>query len=113
MAQLAPLIIGPARLFALALALLIGARLLNRNIHTRGLLTDSETGRVSALRVQMLIATFVAAGTYAGAISKTASGALPPVNTELLLLVAGTNGLLISDRALNQLRKYIKLKHQG
>lgn len=112
LSKVAPLLLSSQRLFLYALAALIAFRLLNGTISTRGLLKDSETGGVSALRVQLLIATAITGASYAVAIRQQTTNHFPPVDTRLLALVSGSNGLVIVKRALSKLTKVLRTNPQ-
>lgn len=100
------LILAPLLAFVSLLAAIIAYRLLTGGIHTRGLLLDPRTRRVSPLRVQMLMASIVGATTYAWTIAKATSfDAFPAVDESLLMLAAGSSGLLATGQALGRLRK--------
>ena len=110
--KLAPLLLSSQRLFLYALAALITFRILNGSISTRGLLKDRETGGVSALRLQMLIATVIAGVSYAAAIRQQSTSHFPPVDARLLALVGGSNGLVIIKRAFSKLSKFLRTDPQ-
>lgn len=92
------------RAFLYALAALVSYRLVLGTISARGLLRDRTTGATSAVRLQMLIATAIASASYAAAIRQQTTGVFPPVDTRLLALIGGSNGLVIIQRALNKLK---------
>ena len=112
LSKLAPLLLTSQRVFLYALAALVAFRLLNGTISTRGLLKDRETGGVSTLRVQMLIATAIAGASYAAAIGQQTTGDFPPVRTSLLALVGGSNGLVIIKCGFNKLRTFLRTEPQ-
>ena len=110
--KLAPLLLLSQGVFLYALAALIVFRLLNGGITTRGLLKDRQTGGISALRLQMLIATAIAGVSYAAAIRQQTTNHFPPVDGRLLALVGGSNGLVIVKRALSKFRKVLRTDPQ-
>ncbi|MEI9948719.1 MAG: hypothetical protein WDO74_06980 [Pseudomonadota bacterium] len=105
--QVASLLLSSLRAFLYALAALIAFRLLNGRISTHGLINDRETGGVSALRIQMLIATAIAGASYAAAIHRQTTSQFPPVDADLLALVSGSNGFVIVQSVFSKLSKFI------
>ena len=107
---LAPLLLLSQRLFLYALAALVAFRILNGRISTRGLLRDPQSGGISTLRLQLLIATALAAASYAAAISQQTTCHFPAVDARLLALVGASNGLVILEQAIGKLgRSYASL----
>jgi len=94
--------------FLLTLAALVGYRLVTGKILTRKLLSDSASGRVSPLKIQMLIGTVTAAAVYATAIGQRGGSALPPVDEKLLALVGGSNVLVVGKQGLIQLITFLR-----
>ncbi|MFB3078347.1 MAG: hypothetical protein ACE1Y4_10105 [Lysobacterales bacterium] len=75
-----------------SLAVIVGFKLLSGSINVAGLLADKETGAFSPGRLQLLLATLGGALFYFSQIvSADDPSALPPVPTELLLLLGGSN----------------------
>ena len=96
---LSKLLIAPVEAFLLATAALVAFRLVNGEISLRGLLIEPRTGKVSSLRVQKLLATIAVAGSFAAAIAaKAAPDHLPSVSKEMLLLLFGSNGVVLISR---------------
>ena len=112
MTLVAALIVVPTRLFPVLLGAVVVFRMLNGQIVARGLVVDPETGRLSALRVQMLVATCIAAGSYIAALAHTPR-ALPPVDARLLAMVGGANGLLLGTRFFGRLLKNPETNNQS
>jgi hypothetical protein len=110
--KVAPLVLLSTRAFLYALAALLAFRLLNGEISSRGLLEDRETGGISALRLQMLIATAIAGVSYAAAIGQQTTSQFPPVDARLLALVGGSNGLVIIKRAFSKLSQFLRSQPQ-
>ena len=108
----ARLFILSARTFLFALGALILTRLVTGRIRTTGMLKDRETGGTSALRVQMLIATGIAAATYATSIGRHGATNFPHVDGRLLALIGGSNGLLIAKRSFSKLAQFIRTTPQ-
>jgi hypothetical protein len=106
--SLALLLLSSLRVFLYALAALVAFRLLNGGISTRGLLTDRQTGEMSATRIPMLIATAIAAASYAAAVSQQTTSRFPPVDAHMLALVGGSNALAIIQRAFNKLSQFLR-----
>jgi len=93
------LFVVPALVFVLSLAALVLYRLLTGAITTRGLITHRETGEASTIQIQNLISTLVAVAAYVAAIGNhTGEHSFPPVSPELLLLLGGSNLLLVAGR---------------
>ena len=75
-----------------SLAVIVGFKLLSGSIKVAGLLADKETGAFSPGRLQLLLATLGGAVFYFSQIvSADDPSTLPPVPTELLLLLGGSN----------------------
>src|SRR6478735_551609 len=110
--KLPPLMLLSVRSFLYALAALIAYRLLHGTVATRGLLKDRQTGGVSALRLQMLMATAIAAVSYAVAIGRQTTSHFPPVDSRLLALVGGSNGLVLIKQALAKFSKLVRSEPQ-
>ena len=108
----APLLLCSLRAFLHPLAALSAFRLLNGQISTRDLLKDRETGAISALRLQMLIATAIAGVSFAAAIHRQTSSHFPAIDTHLLALVGASNGLVIIKRAFGKLSKFLRTHPQ-
>jgi hypothetical protein len=106
--KVAPLLFFSLRVFLCALGALIAFRLLNGTISMRGMLKDRETGGISALRLQMLIATLIAGASYASAIHRQTAAQLPQVDATLLALVTGSNGLVLIKRAFSKLSRFLR-----
>ena len=101
--DLSNLLLAPILTFLLVLGGVTSFKLLSGRIVTRGLIADSASGQVRALRVQMLLSTLTAAGAYGSALSRAEASAFPTLDYRLLLLVGGSNGVVIAAQALRQL----------
>jgi hypothetical protein len=97
-----------ARGFVWAVALIVLLRLITGGINGRGLLMDGDSGGPSALRVQMLLSTVLAAVSYAIAIKHQAEPRLPDVDPRVLALVGATNGLIVVKRAALRLSELVR-----
>lgn len=90
--------------FLIVLAAIIGVRLLTGGINTRGLLdgkSGAGRGSISPARVQLLISTLAAAGTYLGrAFAHRQTGRMPDVPDAMLVAVAGSHALYLASKAL-------------
>ena len=87
-----------------ALGGVIGWRMLNGTINTRGLLDDKTTGRPSAARLQLLLFTVAAAGYYLLEVLHDPSR-FPPVPEELLVALGGSHALFLTSKNLPALRR--------
>jgi len=89
--------------FLFCLAALISFRLLTGEINTRGVLrTKSPSGdhEISPARVQLLLFTLAAAGTYLSEVlASLGSGRLPEVPESLLAVLGGSNVFYLGTKA--------------
>jgi hypothetical protein len=93
------LFVAPFEAFIFALGALLAFKLINGRINMRGLLIDQRTGLVSSLCVQKLLTTIVVAASFASAIAGSKDPhRLPSVSPEMLLLLGGSNGVLMMNR---------------
>jgi len=83
-----------ALLFAFAAVFII--QLLDGTIHTRGLLLDKD-GTVSAVRVQMLLATIAAAYEYVSQLMKNPAQ-FPQMPTDWLTLFGGSQAIYLGRK---------------
>jgi hypothetical protein len=103
------LLLLPTGLFVGGLALLILFRLVNGRIYAHNLLIDRESGTPSAIRLQMLMSTLTAVATYSIAIGSTSTPrAFPPVDGALLLMVGGSNIILLGKKSVRELVQFIR-----
>ena len=106
---LSKLLIVPLEAFIAATAALILFKLANGQISMRGLLIDPRTGLVSSLRVQKLLTTITVAASFAAAIAKNADPHhLPSVSQEMLLLLGGSNGVLLLNRGFHRILDLVR-----
>ncbi|HEX2060192.1 MAG TPA: hypothetical protein VHK90_05590 [Thermoanaerobaculia bacterium] len=86
--------------FVSLLALVIVYKLLTGGIVTDGLLSNAD-GTVSVTAVQLLFFTILGAGHYLLRVLETrASGVLPPVGTEILVLVSASQAIYSGTQGL-------------
>ena len=89
-----------------ALLVIVAFKLLAGQIKTRGLLADKKTGSFSPGRLQLLVATLGGAAFYFfNLVSATDTSALPPVPTELLLIVGASNAGYLSGKVYSKFFK--------
>ena len=88
------------------LAATLAYRLLTRTINLAGLLTDGiYPGRVSPERVQLLVATLVVSGQYAGAVLHSQNGIMPNVGRRPLVAFGVSGGIYGAVKGFKMLRK--------
>lgn len=85
-----------------ALAALVGFRLLNGRIGTRGLLSAVPGGPASPERVQLLLVWFIGVGGYALMALKSPSAALPEVPESLLFAMVGSQTIYAGGKILRR-----------
>ena len=86
------------------LALVVAYKLLTGGINMTGLLDDKVSREPSPGRVQLLVFTVTGASYYLLlAVDQAASGSLPPVPPELLLLVGGSQLVYLGGKARSHL----------
>ncbi|MET0794018.1 MAG: hypothetical protein ABW061_21030 [Polyangiaceae bacterium] len=99
---------APLEAFLFAVAALVAFKLINGQINMRGLLIDQRTGLVSSLCVQKLLTTITVAASFAAAIaSSTDPHHLPSVSREMLVLLGGSNGVLVMNRGFRRILEMI------
>jgi hypothetical protein len=90
-----------AAVFVAALVLLVSYRLVTGEINTIGLLSDKWTREFSPARLQLLVATVLAAGYWFLKVLNPAAGnQLPDVPQDLLLLLGGSHTLYLGSKSL-------------
>lgn len=85
-----------------ALAAIVGFKMLNGRINTRGLLQCKQEGGVSPVRVQLLLFTLVAAGSYLALVPAalaTGKPMLPEVPPEILAMIGGSHALYLGRKS--------------
>jgi hypothetical protein len=77
----------------------IAWQLLTRRIPLTGLLMHKDSGgNVSAGRVQLLLATVAACGSYLTEVAKATNGKLPDVSANWLYVFGGSSGIYVLDK---------------
>ena len=104
MEQLVPIIRFEVWLILGGLALVVAYKMLTGAINMRGLLDDKVTGGLSPGRVQLLVFTVTGAGYYLLlAMEQAASGSLPAIPEEVLLLLGGSHLVYMGGKARSHL----------
>ena len=84
------------------LALIVGYKMLTGRINTSGLLEDKERRSLSPSRIQLLLLTFIGAGTYLTLIPEmfeATAPRLPEVPAELLVLLGGSQAVYLGGKS--------------
>jgi hypothetical protein len=90
-----------AVVFVAALVLLVSYRLITGEINSIALLSDKGTREFSPARLQLLVATVLAAGYwFLKVLSSAAGNQLPDVPQDLVLLLGGSHTLYLGSKSL-------------
>jgi len=84
------------------LAAILAFKMLNGRINTRGLLKCKQEGGVSPVRVQLLLFTGVAAGSYLALVAEavaTGKPMLPEVPPEILAIIGGSQVVYLGRKS--------------
>jgi hypothetical protein len=102
---LAMVFLWEATIILVALATLVVYKGITGRINLVGLLRDKETNQLSPGRVQLLVLTLVGAGTYLTQVAQAPPATLPEFSEETLGAVAVSQGLYLSGKSLQLLRR--------
>jgi hypothetical protein len=92
-----------------ALILVIGYKILTRQINARGMLSDKETKQLSPTRVQLLVLSVFSMFYYLVQVAQNPTQ-FPQIPEELILLLGGSNVAYLGSKALPLLTSMIGLR---
>jgi len=96
--------------FLWALAGIVVYRILTRRIKIDGLLSeDNDPGKVSAGRVQLLLATFAASATYLAKVANATDGNMPDIDPNWLYVLGGSGGIFALEQGWDAWKKRKKV----